>query len=130
MIEEFYQTKTNKSVPFSNDIKRNALALLNKEYPDLTRIQGQAIIKKCANKCRDNINILLGKKTSAHSSIKKLYDVKKNSKNNPKHNPKNNPKNNLKKKLRAAEEILCECFKMDKKKQCFKKRKALGHRGS
>ena len=96
LIEEFYQTKTNKSVPFSNDIKRNALALLIMEYPDLTRIQGDQIIRKCANKCRDHINTFTGKKTTTHSTIRKLYD----------------DKSNFKKQLKAAEENHAELLLM------------------
>ena len=64
-IEEFYQNFTNKSVIFSKGKKINAFALLTKEYPDLTRIQGDQLIKTCAMKCRENINIRNGKKNKS-----------------------------------------------------------------
>ena len=62
LIEAFYQKSSNKSVCISKDIKRNAFALLIKEYPDLTRLHGDRIITACASKCRDNINIRTEKK--------------------------------------------------------------------
>ena len=95
-------------MPFSNDIKRNAFALLIKEYPDLTIIQGNTIIKKCAIKCRDHIHIFTGKKTSTHSSRRKLYDSKKKLKDNK----KNNPIYNAKRQRKVAEENHLELMQM------------------